>query len=209
MNAFDVRKVIRPIVLVLSVLIAIYAVVHLWNYYNAAPWTRDGRVRGDVVQVASDVNGLVTEVLVQDNQTVKKGQVLFKIDVERQALDVEQAKSDLAKANAGLAQARANLVGSKANLVKTEANMKLAEKNAARYASLMDGAISKQEQDRVFATRDQAIAEKEQLAASIEQAEAAIQQQQALIEVANSNLHLAQLNMSRSAVVAPADGTLA
>lgn len=209
MNAFDVRKVIRPIVLVLSVLIAIYAVVHLWNYYNAAPWTRDGRVRGDVVQVASDVNGLVTEVLVQDNQTVKKGQVLFKIDVERQALDVEQAKSDLAKANAGLAQARANLVGSKANLVKTEANMKLAEKNAARYASLMDGAISKQEQDQVFATRDQAIAEKEQLAASIEQAEAAIQQQQALIEVANSNLHLAQLNMSRSAVVAPADGTLA
>ncbi len=92
MNAFDVRKVIRPIVLLVAVLIAVYTVVHLWNYYNAAPWTRDGRIRGDVIQVASDVNGLVTEVLVQDNQSVKKGQVLFKIDVARQALDVEQAK---------------------------------------------------------------------------------------------------------------------
>lgn len=208
MSAFDVRKVIRPVVLLVAVVIAVYTIVHLWNYYNAAPWTRDGRIRGDVIQVASDVNGLVTEVLVQDNQTVKKGQVLFKIDVARQALDVEQAKSDLAKAKAGLAQAHANLAGSKASLVKTEANMKLAEKNAARYASLMDGAISKQEQDQVFATRDQAVAEREQLTASIEQANAAIQQQQALIEVATSSLHLAELNLNRSEVVAPADGTL-
>ena len=209
MNAFDVRKIIRPIVLLVAVAIAIYAVVHLWNYYNAAPWTRDGRVRGDVIQVASDVNGLVTEVLVQDNQTVKKGQAIFKIDVARQALDVEQAKSDVAKAQAGLAQAHANLAGAKASLVKTEATMKLAEKNAARYASLMDGAISKQEQDQVFATRDQASAERVQLLATIEQANAAIQQQQALIDVANSNLHMVQLNLQRSEVLAPADGTLA
>ena len=208
MNAFDMRKVIRPVVLIVAIIVAIYTVVHLWNYYNAAPWTRDGRVRGDVIQVASDVNGLVTEVLVQDNQTVKKGQVLFKIDVARQALDVEQAKSDLAKAKAGLAQAQATLAGTKASLVKTEANMKLAEKNAARYTSLMDGAISKQEQDQVFAARDQAFAEREQLKASIEQANAAIEQQYALLDVATSNLHLAELNLHRSEVVAPADGTL-
>lgn len=86
--------------------------------------------------------------------------------------------------------------------------MKLAEKNAARYTSLMDGAISKQEQDQVFAARDQAFAEREQLKASIEQANAAIEQQHALLDVATSNLHLAELNLHRSEVVAPADGTL-
>lgn len=86
--------------------------------------------------------------------------------------------------------------------------MKLAEKNAARYTSLMDGAISKQEQDQVFAARDQAFAEREQLKASIEQANAAIEQQYALLDVATSNLHLAELNLHRSEVVAPADGTL-
>ena len=51
--------------------------MHLWNYYNAAPWTRDGRVRGDVVQVASDVNGLVTEVLVQGQSDGKRKDKFF------------------------------------------------------------------------------------------------------------------------------------
>ena len=49
----------------------------LWVYYSDAPWTRDGRVRADVVTIAPDVAGLVTEVLVRDNQTVKRGDVLF------------------------------------------------------------------------------------------------------------------------------------
>ena len=208
MKTFDARKAIRPIIMGVLVVIAILCVVHIWNYYNAEPWTRDSRVRGDVIQVSSDIAGLVTEVLVQDNQQVKKGQVLFKIDLARQALDVEQAKSDLAKAHSGLAEAQAGLAQAKANLVKSAANIQLADKTANRYSSLMDGAISKQEQDEVFATRDQSHAEHQQLEAAIQQAEANVTQQKALIEAAQSNLHLAQLNMNRAEVVAPADGTL-
>jgi len=208
MTSFDLRKIIRPIVLLVVALIAIFAMIHIWNYYNSEPWTRDGRVRGDVIQVSSDVSGLVTDVLVQDNQSVKKGQVLFKIDVARQAIDVEQAKSDLAKAKAGLAAAEAELAQAQANVVKSEANINLADKNANRYSNLMEGAISKQEQDQMFATRDQSHAEHEQIVAAIAQAKAHIVQQKALIEVATSHLHLTQLNLNRSEVVAPADGTL-
>lgn len=208
MPSIDFRKVIRPLVLLLVGLFAVMALIHIWNYYNAEPWTRDGRIRGDVIQVSSDVSGLVTQVLVHDNQSVKKGQVLFKIDVARQALDVEQARSDLLKAKAGLASAQAELAQAQANLVKSQANINLAEKNANRYANLMDGAISKQEQDQVFAVRDQSHAEHEQLQASIAQAQANIGQQKALIDVATSNLHLAELNLQRSEVVSPADGTL-
>ena len=208
MSSFDARKIVRPLVTLLIAILAIFAIVHLWNYYNSAPWTRDGRVRGDVVQVSSDVSGLVTEVLVQDNQTVKKGQPLFRIDIARQQLDVEQARSDLAKAKAGLAQAEANAIAAKANLEKSRANTQLAEKNATRYSNLMDGAISKQEQDQMYATRDQSKAEDAQMAAAIEQAQATIKQQHALIEVSQSALNLALLNLKRSEVVAPADGTL-
>lgn len=208
MKNFDARKAIRPVVLTVAAVLAIVCVVHLWNYYNSEPWTRDGRVRGDVIQVSSDVAGLVTEVLVQDNQNVKKGQPLFKIDVARQTLDVEQAKSDLAKAESGLAEAQAALSQAKANKIKSEANTKLADRTATRYHDLMDGAISKQEQDQAFATRDQSHAEEKQLGAAIEQAEATIIQQKALIKVAQSNLHLAELNMNRSEVLAPADGSL-
>ena len=154
MKQLDLKKMIRPVILLLVVIIAIYSIVHLWNYYNASPWTRDGRVRGDVIQVSSDVSGLVTEVLVQDNQQIKKGQVLFKIDLARQEIEVEQARSDLAKANSSLAAAEAGLAQAQANLVKSQANLNLADKNASRYNSLMDGAISKQERDQVLAVRD-------------------------------------------------------
>ncbi|MCF9000095.1 HlyD family secretion protein [Acinetobacter nectaris] len=208
MSSFDARKAVRPVVIVVMLVIAVFTVLHLWDYYNAEPWTRDGRVRGDVMQVSSDVSGLVTEVLVQDNQTIKKGQVLFKIDTARQILDLEQAKSDLAKAKAGLAQGEATLAQAKANLIKSAVDTRLADRNATRYANLMEGAISKKDQDQVIATRDQAHAEHTQLEASIEQAQANIKQQHALIEVAQSNVNLAQLNLQRSEVVAPADGTL-
>ena len=69
-------------------MVAAAAVVgwQLWIYYMDAPWTRDGRVRADVVAVAPDVSGLVTDVLVHDNQEVNAGDVLFRIDRDRFAL---------------------------------------------------------------------------------------------------------------------------
>lgn len=57
MNSFDARKIVRPLVTLVIAILAIFVIVHLWNYYNSAPWTRDGRVRGDVIQVSSDVSG--------------------------------------------------------------------------------------------------------------------------------------------------------
>ncbi len=208
MKDFEIRKVLRPAGFIVVAIIALLCVRHIWNYYNAEPWTRDGRIRGDVIQVSSDIGGLVTEVLVQDNQYVKKGQVLFKIDLARQALDVEQAKSDLAKARSGLAEAEAGLAQAKANVIKSQANIQLADKNARRYSDLMEGAISKQEQDQMFAARDQSHAEHQQLQAAVQQAEANIKQQKALIEAASSSVHLAELNIQRAEVLAPADGTL-
>ena len=208
MTLIGLRTYMRPIIMAVMALLAVLVIRHIWNYYNAEPWTRDGRVRADVIEVSSDVSGLITDVLVEDNQSVTKGQVLFNIDVARQAVELEQAKSDLANAKAGLVKAEAEMAQSKANIVKSKANIVLADKNANRYDSLMDGAISKQEQDQMFAIRDQSHAEHIQLEAVTEQAKANIIQQKALIEVAQSHVNLAQLNLKRSAVVAPADGTM-
>ena len=71
--------------IVTSITAAIAAVVgwQLWVYYMDAPWTRDGAVRADVVRIAPDVSGLVSDVLVRDNQVVRKGDVLFHIDPVR------------------------------------------------------------------------------------------------------------------------------
>jgi RND family efflux transporter MFP subunit len=77
----------------------------MWRRGEADPWTRDGRVRADIVAVAPDVSGLVTEVRVQDNAAVRRGQVLFVIDPSRYQLALEQAQGALATSRAALDQA--------------------------------------------------------------------------------------------------------
>jgi len=74
----------------------------LWNRYMNSPWTRDGKVRADVITVAADVSGIVVRVAVHDNQVVHKGDLLFMVDRERYRLA-------LAKANALLAARKADM----------------------------------------------------------------------------------------------------
>jgi len=74
-------------------LLAIVCASLLWGHYMNGPWTRDGRVRADVVLIAPDVDGLVTQVLVTDNQLVHKGDLLFVIDPLRYKQKLSEAES--------------------------------------------------------------------------------------------------------------------
>ncbi len=73
-------------------------------YYMFAPWTRDGHIRADIVQIAPDVSGLIQQVQVRDNQPVSRGQVLFSIDQDRFKLALRQAKAAVADRQETLAQ---------------------------------------------------------------------------------------------------------
>jgi multidrug resistance efflux pump len=85
---------------------AVYAGWQLWRQYEVDPWTRDGRVKAYVVQVAPDVTGQVTKVYVHDNQRVAQGAPLFEIDRARFELALRQAEAQVAAAQAALAQAQ-------------------------------------------------------------------------------------------------------
>ncbi|MCY4123715.1 MAG: HlyD family secretion protein [Pseudomonas sp.] len=93
---------------VLTLLVVTFAAVLVWQmvvYYLFAPWTRDGHIRADVIQIAPDVSGLIQKVEVRDNQTVKRGDVLFTIDQDRFSLALRQAKATLGERQETLAQA--------------------------------------------------------------------------------------------------------
>jgi RND family efflux transporter MFP subunit len=77
----------------------------MWRHYELEPWTRDGRVKAYVVQVAPDVTGQVTRVYVHDNQRVAAGEPLFEIDRARFALALRQAEAQVTAAEAALSQA--------------------------------------------------------------------------------------------------------
>lgn len=128
------KKLIAPIarsaVTILIVALAILVAVWMWNHYEKSPWTRDGRVRADVVRVTPDIGGLITSVAVVDNQPVKADDLLFVIDKPRYSLAVEQARAEVVSAQATLAQARREARRDLAlgDLVATEAH----EQNVAR-----------------------------------------------------------------------------
>lgn len=86
--------------------LAIAVALHLWEYYMEAPWTRDGHVHADVVRVAPDVSGLVTELYIKDNQQVSRGQPLFQIDRARFELAVREAQALVLERSAQLQQAK-------------------------------------------------------------------------------------------------------
>lgn len=94
-NALRPAAIGRFAVTAVVVIAAVYAGWQLWVHYEIDPWTRDGRVKANVVQVAPDVSGLVTQVPVLDNQDVKAGDVLFEIDRARFQLAYDQAQASV------------------------------------------------------------------------------------------------------------------
>jgi len=102
---FSVKAFSRVGITLLAGAGAIYAGWQLWRHYEIEPWTRDGRVKAYVVQVAPDVTGQVTRVFVRDNQQVKAGDVLFEVDRARFELALRQAQAAEQAAQAALNQA--------------------------------------------------------------------------------------------------------
>jgi RND family efflux transporter MFP subunit len=96
----------RVVATAILVTLALFGARRLWIHYNVEPWTRDGRIRADIVQVSPDVSALVTEVRVKNNQGVKRGDVLFVLDRPRFELALRQADASLAAAEVALAQAK-------------------------------------------------------------------------------------------------------
>lgn len=121
--------------------------LHMWNYYMEAPWTRDGKVRSEVTQLAPDVSGLVSQVRVKDNQLVKKGDLLFVIDEARYKLAVADAEAKLDSLKLTLAQK---------------------QRDARRY-TLLNTAVSQ-------ATREQAVSDEAVATANVRVAQVALDQ---------------------------------
>ncbi len=95
----------RILITVVVVLLAILAGNWIWNYYLYAPWTRDGKVRAEIITLSPDVSGWVSALTVADNQTVQRDTLLLRIDPQRYQAAVSQARAQLDVAQTRLAMA--------------------------------------------------------------------------------------------------------
>jgi multidrug resistance efflux pump len=91
---------IRYTITLAAVVLAGFVLANMFHEYLFHPWTRDGHVRAQIVKVTPRVGGPIVDLPVQDNQAVKKGDLLFKIDPRTFALAIEKAEAKLKQAQA-------------------------------------------------------------------------------------------------------------
>ncbi|MBT2791254.1 HlyD family secretion protein [Paraburkholderia strydomiana] len=101
-----IRNLVGFVATAIIFIVAILLGRVLWVHYMDEPWTRDGRVRAEIVNVAPDVSGAVVDLPVKDNQMVRKGDLLMQIDPSHYQIAVEQAQAAVAARKAELQMRR-------------------------------------------------------------------------------------------------------
>lgn len=201
------ESTLRFVLTALLVLVAVVLAYFLWKHYMYSPWTRDGRIRAEVVQIAPDVSGLVTAVKAEDNQFVRQGDVLLEIDPSRYRLALAQAEANLAQAEADEQAAKANIVAATAAAASRKADYDMYHQQAERRVRIpMGTVVSTEERTNSVSTARSSEATWRQAQASLVQAQAALKQAQAGVEQRQAELGTARLNLQRTEVRAPVDG---
>ena len=191
--------------------------------HGARQSTDDAYVTADFTLVAPKVAGNVLEVLVEDHQAVKKGQLLARIDDRDYVVAVDMAKADLAQAEADLARLRATVAqqGSAieragAAVAADEATLKFARANEARYRDLSsDGSATLQDRQQAESQAQAAAAQHKADTAALMGARqqtailrAQVEQGEAQVARSKAALEAAELHLSYTRIIAPIDGVV-
>ncbi len=119
------RRALRVGVTLAILVAAGFAGLVIWNHYITGPWTRDGQVLADIVNLAPQVTGRITRLAVADNQMVHKGELLYEVDpVDYQV----------------------NVAAAQANVNSKLADLKLKREEATRRTTLSTLSTSQEEQ---------------------------------------------------------------
>jgi membrane fusion protein (multidrug efflux system) len=184
----------------------------LWRHYAVREDTDDAQIDGNIVPIAARVSGWVTEINVQDNQFVKAGTVLVRLDPKdyQVALDRAQAELEDAEANfqaadvgvpvtsttttsqlrnaeAALAAARQEVEMANARLIEAEANHSTAAADLARYAQLVQkNEIPRQQYDTAVSGEKAAQAVVNAAQAAVATAQSHVRQAEAQVRAAET-----------------------
>jgi membrane fusion protein (multidrug efflux system) len=219
----------NPVVIVAVVAgLAILAIGALlfWLYARNFESTDDAFVDVQIVRIAPQIQGLVTQVLVDDNQQVRPGQPLIRIDsadAQTQVADAQakraQAESQVDNARAQISVAQASYEQSLADIASAQAQADNAARDLARYLTLQranPAAVAQQQLDQAIAqarsTAAQRDADAKAAKAKAAQIQAARTQAAAgenQVKAADAELRAAQINLGYANIVSPVAGTIA
>jgi multidrug resistance efflux pump len=203
---------------VISAAVAVVAVKY-WQYV-ANPWTRNGQVRAQVIQITPRVSAPIVALPIKDNQFVKQGDLLFQLDPRTFQTDLAQALANLDKtrdnllalekqveaARAIVAEFEASLNAARATTQRTEAEVTRTKVDLERASELLErGTTSRRRYDQAKADSESALSDQQNAVAVVAQAEASKLQAEADLAEAQANLGApgednAQLRAAKAAV---------
>ncbi|GAB4540377.1 MAG: HlyD family secretion protein [Pleurocapsa sp.] len=220
----------KPSGLILSIfcLLAIAAGIfgyRWWQYSTTHAQTNDATVTGNIYPVASRISGTVQTVEVEDNQQVKAGQPLVKLDSSDEQANIEQATAALATAEKQAAAAQENIAlseqsniaqdtqtkgnitdaqagikASQAQLKQVEAELNKLKLDYQRYQTLyQEGAVTQQQFDDAKAAYNEALAQRQAAEQAITQARAKLTQAQSGAQQLAANQIQTKVNRSNYA----------
>jgi membrane fusion protein (multidrug efflux system) len=197
-----------------------------WDYWTIGRYlvsTDDAYVKADNITVAPKVSGYLHEVLVGDNERVKAGQVLARIDERDFTVALDQAKADVAAARAAIASKQAQLEVQRAVIDAARATVDVDQSTATfaaqenkRYTDLARsgyGSVqnAQQAQSRIAAAQAAIARDTANLASALKQVDllkAEIVQANAALARAEAVQSQTQLNLEYTSIVAPIDGVV-
>jgi len=216
----------RPLVIASIVaLVALAGGGRMWYRSHYFVETENAYVSGHVHPVSSRVAGVVSKVLIDDNQMVKEGDVIAELDPVDQRLKIDQiqaqidtAEQQVIQADAQIAQVQAQASAAGAQVAQSEAQLVRAKQDAERFGQLYNSqmkAVSKAELDAAVAARASAVADvaarKDSAAAAKQQITASTSGRNVLkaqVQVLRAQLKDAQQQLAYNRILAPVSGRI-
>jgi multidrug resistance efflux pump len=196
------------------VILVLFVLLFGWTLVadRLTPYTSDASVRAFVVRMAPEVSGKVIEVAVRDNQIVRTGDLLYRIDPTPFGLAVERAEAKLAAAGQAVGVSTAAVDAAQATLVEQIAERTNVRDQAARVFELVrHGVYPKARGDQAEALLGAAEAQVQQAQASLEQARQALGPRgtdNPQIREALAALEQARLDLTNTTLRSPGDGVV-
>jgi membrane fusion protein (multidrug efflux system) len=218
---------LRKRLLVGAGFIALAAGTHFgWQYWTVGRFevsTDDAYIRADSTTIAPKVSGYIAAVLVGDNERVKAGQVLariddrdFKVALDQADADLEASRATVANKTAALEAQQSVIDAARASIAVDQANQTFAEQDNQRYAALAAkgfGSVQNAQQasSRISAARAAVARDEAALASAIKQVDvlnAELAQARAAVARSEAAWKQAELNLSYTGIIAPVDGVV-
>lgn len=204
------KGTLRTILMLIVPALLIIGGGYYWLTSGGSVSTDDSQVKQDIVSVSAQVTGPVASVYVRNGARVKRGDILFQIDPAPYQVALENAEAQLASAELQTTQLRTQAAGTGADITGSEANLKIKQNALERQTALLkEGFTTRSNYDDAFNDVKTAQQQLEDAKARAANARAAIAPgQQPQIAQAQAAVDKAKLDLSRTTIRAPMDGTV-